>query len=513
MFAVGIRYLTKYAVATNLSRQRAEWPPHPGRVFMAMAAAHFETGSDPMERRALEWLEGRLPPALRASDAFERSTVRTYVPVNDEQGGITGRPRQDRTFPKVRPDDECVYFIWDGNPAPEIRAALGQVCNKVTRVGHSSSAVQMWVVADGEEPEPNWIPAVGADGVRLRVAAAGTLRYLEAAMNAEAIAEYDALAEAVASARGREKQHLRQQMTVRFPDGRPKWRRPRLLHWQPYVRPLRQSTDQTVLDGPFDENFIVLTKLDGPALGLESTLQLTRALRNRAMEPLGKQSPEWLSGHDATGAVSQHPHVAFFPLPYVGFPHADGHVMGLGMAIPRELPGSWGNRDDELRRVLGPLFFDIASGEEREVKIWKAGVWEWTLEREKRERPPLTLQRANWTGPSRIWASVTPVVLHHYPKRREGEVERIVKEAFVSALLPAPEFIAVRSVSVVQGAGHAMSVPVFREGGATLCPYQTHAVVRFRQLVRGPVLAGRGRFRGYGLFRPLAGEEAEQWMS
>ena len=56
MIALGIRYLTKYAVATNLARQPAEWPPHPGRVFMAMAASHFESGADAEELTALEWL-------------------------------------------------------------------------------------------------------------------------------------------------------------------------------------------------------------------------------------------------------------------------------------------------------------------------------------------------------------------------------------------------------------------------------------------------------------------------
>ena len=50
-------YLTGYAVATDPStRDRAEWPPHPARVFMALAAAWFETeppGADDENRD--EW--------------------------------------------------------------------------------------------------------------------------------------------------------------------------------------------------------------------------------------------------------------------------------------------------------------------------------------------------------------------------------------------------------------------------------------------------------------------------
>ena len=68
MFALGIDFITGVAVMTDAaSRERAEWPPHPARVFMALVAAHCETkplpedGSDAeegwsLERAALEWL-------------------------------------------------------------------------------------------------------------------------------------------------------------------------------------------------------------------------------------------------------------------------------------------------------------------------------------------------------------------------------------------------------------------------------------------------------------------------
>ena len=44
MLVVGIRYLNGWVMATHpTNREVAEWPPHPDRVFMALAAAHFET--------------------------------------------------------------------------------------------------------------------------------------------------------------------------------------------------------------------------------------------------------------------------------------------------------------------------------------------------------------------------------------------------------------------------------------------------------------------------------------
>ena len=67
MFALGIRYLNGWsmAAADGARKERAEWPPHPDRVFMALAAAWFETGEDTEEHAregdALRWLQA-LPP-------------------------------------------------------------------------------------------------------------------------------------------------------------------------------------------------------------------------------------------------------------------------------------------------------------------------------------------------------------------------------------------------------------------------------------------------------------------
>src|SRR2546430_1173335 len=68
MISVGIRYLCGYAAATHLSRQRPEWPVHPGRIFLAMAAAHYETGANPTERTAVRWRGGSDASFLRWND-------------------------------------------------------------------------------------------------------------------------------------------------------------------------------------------------------------------------------------------------------------------------------------------------------------------------------------------------------------------------------------------------------------------------------------------------------------
>jgi CRISPR-associated protein Csb2 len=498
MIALGIRYLCGYSAATNLARERSEWPVHSGRVFMAMAAAHYETGALPEERTALRWIEAQNPPALRAGGCRERTAVKTYVPVNDSSDGIVARSRQERMLRKAWLEDDHAYLIWQEDPPEDVRRALNALCHKVTRIGHSSSLVQMWVVEPGAEPEPNWLPDERGPE-RMRVCSMGSLESFDAALNAEGFLRFDRLSREHADAKGARRADLKRQIEQEFPGGKPAWSRPQLTKWQGY----RQGSDralETIVNGPFDPDFFVLTITEGRTLGLSATLSVTGALRHAAMKASKPDAPpEWLSGHAEDGSPSLKPHAAFFPLPFVGRQHADGHIMGMGLALPRALEG----KADAIRLALGRMFFN-ENAEERPVVLWqKEETWKWELEREKRQYPPLTLRAKTWTEPYDVWASVTPVVLHHYPKKgRPGDAERIVREAFVSALLPEPEEVWLRSVSLFEGAGHTLAVPPFEEGGVGMCRYQTHVIARFKQRVLGPVLVGRGRFRGYGLFRP-----------
>ncbi|MBL8216016.1 MAG: type I-U CRISPR-associated protein Cas5/Cas6, partial [Bryobacterales bacterium] len=122
--------------------------------------------------------------------------------------------------------------------------------------------------------------------------------------------------------------------------------------------------------------------------------------------------------------------------------------------------------------------------------------------REDRETPPYSLRPSTWVGPAQRWATVTPIVLHHYPKRRDSHVEEIVREAFQSAGFPTPDELLISQVSAFPTVPHVRTMPPFTEGGDTLCRYQVHAKAWFQQPVHGPMLIGRGRFRGYGLLAP-----------
>lgn len=389
MTTLGIRYLMGHSVAANVAMPRSpEWPPHPGRVFMAMAATHFETRGDDKEREALEWLQAAGAPTVRASEHWPRSFVEAYVPVNDKLTANAGpglRARQARSFSTAKLDDDCVFLLWDSELPQHLRTALESLCAKVTRIGHSSSLVQMWLSDGASATKCEWRPQDTDCVQRMRVAQSGTLVYLERAFNKEAIEHYQQLSEALQAAKGKEKTKLKAALAREFPVGPPASTRPRLPLWQGYSRVSEPKVKTEIRSGPFDPNLIILTKKDEQRVfGLESTLQLTSALRAAALKAAGTNVPEWLSGHQADGAPSLKPHVAFFPLPFVGAKYADGHLMGMAIAVPREFDLQNEARDAALRRIIGALLFR-ETGEEQTIHLHRGDAWKWDLEREKRE--------------------------------------------------------------------------------------------------------------------------------
>ena len=527
MLALGIRYLTGYAVATDVSsREQAEWPPHPARVFMALAAAHFETGEDAGERTALEWLEEQSPPAMKAANAHRRDVVRHYVPVNDPElptkvkadakpatikAGLGVLPqyrlRQPRVFPRARPHEDAVYLLWrEATPHAEHLAALDRLCGKVIRIGHSSSLVQMWV--EDSPLEPNWLPD-DMGSLHLRIMGAEGLKYLKSQFNADAVVAYADLEDRMASAEGKAKAALKKELADRFPGGEPATQRPTISLWQAYRHVGGPSEAAPPSSGAFDRDVMVLTLQDGPIVGLETTWQLMTALRDTILS-LCNPAPEWVSGHRPNGSPSQEAHLALLPLAFAGHPHADGHLLGVGLAFPKNV--SPRERGAALR---GLLYDDAGWPKPIDLRLGSLGAW--ALVRETRESPPLALQSQTWTGPNRTWATVTPIVLDRHPKadyarQRERwcrEVADVIAEGCRRQGLPAPVGIDVDKTCWHRGAPRAIP----GKGGFALMPVkpgqparqQIHAWLRFDQDVEGPLLLGAGRYRGYGLCKPWNG--------
>lgn len=522
MLALGIRYLNGWAMAASdgAKKERAEWPPHPDRVFMALAAAWFETGEDPTEGDALRWLETLEPPAILASDASFRSAANedrptvSYVPVNDSQRGRKmpetnelaklkdaglallpeHRPRQPRRFPVAIPHKPVVLLVWTKADCGTHRDALERLLRKVTHVGHPASFVQMWI--EDAPLVPNWVPMEGQATHRLRVFGQGRLDYLNARCNRNDVVAYADQLARISEATGRAKAKLQAEMQERFGSATPVSLRPEAGRWQGYDRP-QPTPNPEIPSSMFDPRLTVLT-LSGKRLSLPATLKLLETLRGAILAACPDPIPEWVSGHRADGKPSSDPHLAMLPLPFVDYEHADGRLMGVALALPKGLD------PQKAAHCLGPLLHD-EHGLSRRNRLF-AGQWlECSVELETRETPPASLRAQPWTRRSRRWASVTPVVLdRHFDGGDNWErAAETVKDACERIGLPRPKEVLLHPVSLVDGVPHAREFPYLirkTDGGRM---HHSHAIIVFETEVVGPVVVGAGRFRGYGLCRPM----------
>jgi CRISPR-associated protein Csb2 len=519
MFALGIRYLQGVAVASHGEHWRVEWPPHPARVFMAMVAAHYQTGADATERAALCWLEELPePPEIHAPDAEPCKVVTQFVPVNDKAGPSKAlmhslpvtRDRQPRTFARASlATDTVVLHRPNAEPTLEVREALATLCGKVARVGHSTSLVQMWLADTVPAGLHRWIVDEKRGTHLLRVPKPGTLEELDRSFNGEAVNRYVSLLLTIEDATTKKAATAAEEdMAVAFPAGEPLQQRPHISTYASYSKADEIFETPESAGSVFSPHLVVFTleRENGPYRQLD--LACTPALIDRWREAIASHAndirPEaqsLLTGHSHDGAPLQKAHVAFLPLGFVGHPHADGRMPGVALALPNELPADV--RADVLRAAAGVC--------KEGLKCGQLGAWK--LVPSTMSRPLETLQPATWTAHpngATHWSTVTPIAYDHHPKSKAkaeylAEVAEMIRAGCERIELPRPREVIVTSVSAHLGAPPSHAFPRLRRKDGSERRH-THAILLFDEVVRGPVIIGAGRYRGYGLCRPIGVE-------
>lgn len=543
MFAIEVEFLTGRYVATSYNdRTRAEWPPHPARLFSALVATHYSSlEPSPPERESLLWLERQSAPLIRASaldEIAERETYTVFVPVNDpdvvgtfdeeredlaaalatastdkkagtkaaalekklaeniaraigpgkvsREGAKTAasivpetRMRQARTFPSIAPADPIVHFIWPEAIANEgIRTAIRVLATKLVRLGHSSSLVRARVVDPPREA--NWHPDETGEH-RLRVVGEGQLTALDDSFD-------------------------RHQET-----------QPRVL---PALFQRYTTRDAAItVDVPrsvFGEAWLVLRRTGRPHLPGTSTVGIARSVRAALMKFAPQPPPELLTGHAEDGGPAQRAHLAILPLPFVGHAQADGSILGVALVFPRDLTA------DERRT----LFRALAAWESEHRKdgeaspaipVYLGNAGELYLTRLDEIAERATLRASTWCGPARRWVSATPVALDRHPgdlhdrnperaAKAADEAEETLRQAASHIGLPRPSRVTVLPAAPLAGAPKARHFPAFPPEPGRQRRALVHAALEFEGKVEGPILLGAGRYLGLGLFRPVYGD-------
>lgn len=473
-----IEFLTGVCRAAREPGDEApDWPPQPDRVFSALVSAWAARGEHPEERKALKWLEVQQSPTINASDHTARTTPMVYVPPNDQKASKNAkvyrkvmpdlRQRQPRRFPVARPDNPFITLTWPEEPEPDLFEALNKITRCVGYLGHSASLVRCRFLL-GMAPSQR-LPLRYA---RRRIYP-GRMSELEDAHRANPV-------------------------------------RPKIRPGAPIF------VERTPASIQLDDGWLVLEIIGGDVPDVRSAAQVCRVLRKTLMSGyrkagLGNAIDEVISGHTPDGKPTRLPHLAIAPMSFVDFPYADGSVLGFSLIPPN---------GTVLGKIKGfRLAFEKVAhySQNKERRIL-------TLQGPPLNKPlylaPATSSREQkrslspqpYIGPSRIWASATPIVLERHLKRKDDlEVRELVASACRNAGLPQPllDQIQVGKHSMVDGVPPARPLagepPWLRWSlpKSLMSRQLTHAIIDFGKEVPGPVLLGAGRFTGLGLCRSV----------
>ena len=469
MLAMRVTYLTGRVYSAEFDdgdlKSQPEWPPHPSRLLSAMLAAWGDSGAEPELRPALEWLERQRPPEIHAGNCTIRKLVQAFVPVNDDARIPELRPRKGRTFPSATLSNPEVYFVWADDPDDKTRRALAALLLRTSSLGHSASLIAAELV-EGVSTRGLNVWSVSPDGtVRLRVPYDGRVADLEAGF-----------------------ERFRQEPSkVNRPD-----RGKTVLYGRP-KRP-RPSAPRGLFD-----RMIILRRDTGQRASLRSTLSITTALRSELLKASPQPTPEYLSGHAPESTPenpirSERPHIALVPLAFVGTVHATGDLLGVAALLPDSLAA------DERRTC-----WDALCKVEKLEMPW--GWWDISLTDAEETRT--NLLPAVWSQPATVWSSVTPFVFDRYPKDPYGaEAEDVARAALERVGLPRPVDIDLHYNAWHVGVPKSSLFPPAPSRPGKPQRYHCHVRLEFAEPVAGPLVAGAGRYYGYGLFRPHTDREA-----
>jgi CRISPR-associated protein Csb2 len=420
----------------------------------------------------------KLEASLRETSSTSDSELKAAKAILPEH-----RTRQVRTFPVVFPADPCFRFVWSSEPAQSTRTAIDRLCDRVTRLGHSSSLVRCAVV--DKTLVPHLVPDPHGEFV-LRTVGPGQVERLE-------------------------REYVRHQaVSSRVLPARP----------QRYGLAAELEEQRAYPRSVFSDDWIIFERVD--EVEASTRLKSSRPLSSRGIDFAGalrralfevhgaRELPPALSGHTATGERAQTPHVAFVALPHVNHEYADASIKGIAIVLPCTL-------SEDERRTLHQLVADLertrAVDADRTVLELATGSSARFFVRRAEFPESRALNPKTWCKPSTRFVTATPILLDRYPGNLRSNVDRTAHKAAGEARasiaaacehigLPLPASIEIAFAPLLAGAQPARDfAPARRPGQPSRA--RVHAEIRFAERICGPVILGAGRYFGLGLCLPV----------
>lgn len=447
-----------------------EWPPHPARAFCALVAVAALDDRDEVE--ALRWLERQGPPAVLVPEPIGRSAITAFVPTNAliPKGGHqvhVGRTSGVQSWHRTAPAGRSMRLAWTTADAPaSTLRTLDRLARRVAYLGRATSPVLLGFDAEEAPTEGLEIhrPRDGGE-VRLRVPYPG---YLERLRDA-----YDGAEGAWTVART-----------------------------APYsCAPIGAPAVEVRSYAPAYPDVLVLAFEPGDGIDGRHAPAVARAFKAAVLQRLGRPRPNvdpWEPLDEKRLALLHGHHdghrrqCCFLALPFVGYPHATGQVLGVGIALSPDL-------DPDVRRaVLLLAGLDREDAQPRLDRLHVPG-----LGRRCRLMAPdgrATVEPARWKPSATVWTTALPIVLDWFPKRRVSPAEVVARGCEVAGY-PRPTSVDVLAAPRVQGAPYVPLRTMRRRRGDVVRPI-VHAQLTFDAPLTGPVLVGHLRHLGLGLCLP-----------
>lgn len=441
----------------------AEWPPSWMRLFSALVSVARNGPDDAL----LQTLEQSDPPEIYASHALVPAYRVAFVPTNKVEDAqhttLVARTSSEREWARAVPRSSQVWYRWpDLKLSPEERMRLGELCRRIPYFGRSTSPVLVEMVQAEPPTDQRLAPASAASDVRgfafattVRCPFPGSLAALQAAYRAKYL-------------EGGAGDPWEIGVGIDYGSERP------------------VAAEPETVDGPYST--LVVLSLEGRRLDGRHTARVTSAFRQAMLARAERHVPT-LHGHHAGDVVQ----CAVLALPFVDAERADGHLLGVAVAIP-DLPV------DDRAVVAAAL---PQAGDVMEVTAGPLGVLS------LRRISPLDtshrsqgLQPQRWIGPARSWITCLPMVLDRFLKET-SDIEAEVRRAVINSRFPEPETMWISRRPLLRGGPDlAPGDTIRRRTDTAVRPYR-HVALRFAQPVRGPVVVGSMRHYGLGLCAPV----------
>lgn len=466
-----------------------EWPPSPFRLFQALVAGVARAGElDSGIGKSLEWLQSRAPIII-APRTRPGQVVTRFVPNND---GDEVRDRQNRltgktSCPTIMLDRAEVHYIWP----------IDQNCpqQQLMEASHSLSCLGWGIdmaYADSQLldeariaslPGVRWFPKPGTlrDEGMLRVP------------NEESMADLRCAHESALS---------------------------RIEHGQP----LRSVRKPGVFDRVFYAHasmerplgqpwvaFALLTSDDDlyhyPHAKLMHIAGMTRSAAIKGMKeypPDGVESPEaWIesfvAGHRAEG-VDSHRQFSYVPLPSIGHEHSDAMIRRVLIVAP------FGHEAqlEHLAKQLDGVQIEPEGGAEGPV-----------LDRLRKGESFVQ----QYLGPSRMWASVTPVILPGHDDHKAIKTAKLIERALRQSGIEQPCQFTWSALPNFKNCLTAHKYDREKRHTGYYRPQHlegltaVHVRIAFESPFAGPLCIGAGRHCGFGLLAEKRASGNSQMVS